>query len=179
MRSLVTLALLLAACATPEGATQGEQRAQTLAMRDESIAQLRKRYPNSHALLDDAYGTAVFTNISMTIFFAGGGGGYGVATRASDGATTFMTMRTGSAGLGLGGREYRLIAIFRTQAAYEKFIAGGSGFGGEAEVSSGEGDAPSGGTATGGAPDVRIYQLTTDGTEMKATLTSAKFEVGG
>ncbi|MEM8884007.1 MAG: YSC84-related protein, partial [Planctomycetota bacterium] len=82
----------------------------------------------------------------------------------------------GNLGIGLGAKEYRLLMIFNTESAMQKFLMGQWSFGGSAEASAT--DEGSGGSAAAAGKvmkEVETFQLTDAGAVIAATVTGGKF----
>ncbi|MCK4814731.1 hypothetical protein KA005_03090, partial [bacterium] len=98
---LLVITGFLVSCATPKGVTKQEQRDYVLKMRDETLAKLYAKKPETKAMIKKAAGYGVFSNIGTHIFLLAGGSGYGVVVDNSTGQKTYMKMRSVGFGLGL------------------------------------------------------------------------------
>lgn len=180
MRKLVLAAivpaLLAAACSKPEGKTKEEKQDFVVKMNDDMMKMLKEKKEDLVEKAEKAIGYATFSNTSVTFLFVGGGGGYGLATHNASGQKTFMRIGSGNLGLGLGAKEYRLLMVFNTEAAYQKFLQGSWSFGAEADATAKadeEGGSADAAARSGKAIDV--YQVTDAGAILAATLTGGKF----
>ena len=101
----------------------------------------------------------------MKILFAGGGSGSGIAVNRKTNKETFMKMVEVQAGLGIGVKKFRLVWVFETQGALDKFVSQGWELGAQATAAaqmSGQGKQAYAG-AMSVSPGVWLYQLTDDG----------------
>lgn len=163
-------------CATPSGQTTSERQASTMLMRDQTLARLEREHPEAKAALQSAAGYAVFQTIAMGAV-VGGSNGFGVAEERSTGKQTFMRMSSNSLNAGVSAQENRLVIIFNSQEAFDRFIAGKWQWGGNA--SAGVSTSSGGGTGTsnqaGSNSDVQIYQMTSSGFALTANLGASRF----
>ena len=184
MNKLVALAILPAllvsmGCNSPSGETPQEKRDEVMKMHDTVLKQMYAADPKLEDKVKNAPGYAVFSNASLTFFFVGGGGGYGVAVdQKNNGRKTFMKMASGNLGLGLGVKDFRALYIFNKASAYTTFITKGWAFGAEADATATDGEKGGAADAAGrAAKDVEIHQLTDAGVILKATIEGAKYSV--
>jgi lipid-binding SYLF domain-containing protein len=183
MKKLIALAILPLlfglGCNSPKGENPQEKRDEVMKMHDDVLKAMYAAKPELKDAVAKAPGYAVFSNASLTFFFVGGGGGYGVAVdQKNSGRKTFMKMASGNFGLGLGVKDFRALYIFNEASAYTTFITKGWVFGAEAAASAT--DAESGGSAEAAGTmkkAVEIHQLTDAGVILKATIEGAKYSV--
>lgn len=182
MRKLMLVALaaafLAVGCNSPEGGNKAEKQAAVNQMNGDVMKLFEEKKKDVAEKAKKAVGYACFSNTSVTFLFVGGGGGYGLATHNKTGAKTYMSVGSGNLGLGLGAKDYRLLMIFNTEAAFQKFIQGSWSFGGEAAAEAkGGDDASGGGGAAGGMvkKEVETYQITDAGAILAATIKGGKF----
>jgi lipid-binding SYLF domain-containing protein len=171
--SFLLAATLLAACATT-GSSPAQKRQAVLSMRDQTLGELYREYPQSRSDVANAPGYAVFSNANVNLILASFGGGYGVVSEKS-GRNTFMNMGEVGIGLGAGVKDFRAVFVFRSRATMDKFIASGWEFGGQADAAakaSDKGAALAGEVVIG---DIKIYQLTKTGLALQATIKGTKF----
>ncbi|MBK7977597.1 MAG: hypothetical protein IPK07_31540 [Deltaproteobacteria bacterium] len=132
--------------------------------------------PAAKKAIQSAAGYAVFSNFGMKLGFAGGGSGKGVAVDAKSRKETFMKMIEAQAGLGLGIKKFRLVWIFETKDALDRFVDAGWELGGQFGAGAKMGDQ---GLAAAGAvsvsPGVWLYQLTDDGIAAEITAKGTKY----
>src|SRR5690606_26356472 len=100
-----------------------ERREEITRMADAALARLRAEKPSAGALLDRAYGHAVFDTTKGGLIVTGAGG-TGVAREAASGDATFMHVGAGGLGVGGGFESYKLVMLFEDAATYESFVAG-------------------------------------------------------
>src|SRR5688500_2547009 len=100
----------------------------------------------------------------MKILVAGGGKGQGIAVERASRREIFMRMAEIQAGLGFGVKKFRLVWVFQTRDAFERFVNSGYEIGSQATLAaqaSGQGAAYAGAVSV--SPDVWLYQITDDG----------------
>ena len=175
---LVIICLGLSACSTtPMTQSQkDEQRASVRNMASQTLAQLYQANPASRNAIRNAAGYAVFSNFGMKILFMGGAKGEGLAVNNATGQETFMKMVELQPGLGLGAEKFRLVFVFDTPEALNKFVTSGWEFGANAMAaakSKTEGGAFSGAVSV--SPGVHLYQLTERGLIAGVSVTGAKY----
>ena len=180
-RALLALLLALApsaalpACTAP-GATPADQRAAIDEMASTVLARLLREEPEARAVLQDACGYAVFSNVGLGVFLVSGGGGYGVTVDRRDERRTYMRMAEAGIGLGLGVKDFRAVFVFTDEAALEDFVTNGWDLGGEADLAAKAGsDGVELSEATSIRPGVRTWQLTESGLALRANLNGTKY----
>lgn len=176
--TLVILCLGLQACSTaPKSSDQlDEQRASIREMANETLAQLYQANPNARRAVANATGYAVFSNFGMKIIYLGGARGQGIAVNNATRQAIFMKMLELQPGLGLGAERFRLVFVFDTPEALNKFVTSGWEFGANvmaAAKSKVEGGAFSGAVSV--SPGVHMYQLTEKGLIAGVSVTGAKY----
>lgn len=176
MMLAVTLSgLFLVGCATMSGNSQSEQRQSVLGMKNDTLQKLYQQKPDVKSQIAKAPGYAVFSNANVNLLFASFGGGYGVVKNNISGKHTYMKMGEVGLGLGLGVKDFRIIFVFHTKAAMNRFIEDGWAFGGQADAAA---KAGSKGAAVGGeltVDNMTIYQITESGLALQATVKGTKF----
>jgi len=173
---VIAIALFAGGCATPQGDTQADRRSYILDMKKKALADLTERKPKAEEHLRDAVGYAVFSNISIKIFFLGGANGYGVAVDKKSGKQTFMRMAEVGAGLGLGAKDIRTIFVFNKREAFDQFVEKGWSFGAEASASAKRDD--EGASAEGEVKleeGIVVYQLTQTGLMVDVMISGSKY----
>jgi lipid-binding SYLF domain-containing protein len=183
MRTFITslwiaLCLGLSACSsTPLSPSQlDEQRTSVRDMASQTLTQLYQANPASRNAIRNAAGYAVFSDFGMKIMFMGGAKGKGLAVNNRTGQETFMKMVELQPGLGLGANQFRLVFVFDTPEAFNKFVTSGWEFGANvmaAAKSKTEGGAFSGAVSV--SPGVHLYQLTERGLIVGVSVTGAKY----
>ncbi len=165
---------LLACTSTPKQSVE-QRRAEVLKMRAQTISAIEAHQSNIRSKIKSAPGYAVFSNANVNLIFASFSGGYGVAHDNQSGQDIYMKMGEAGLGLGLGVKDFRAIFVFKTRAAFERFIEHGWMVGAHADAAAKGGDK---GAAAGGeimADDVEIYQLTESGLALQATIKGTKY----
>jgi lipid-binding SYLF domain-containing protein len=168
------LALLLPSAAA--AATREQRQAEIREMARQTLERLYKVQPKAKAAVAKAAGHAVFSNFGMKILFAGGGTGSGVAVKTATGKETFMRMVEVQAGLGMGIKKFRLVWIFETAAAFDKFIDAGWELGAQTTAAAqldGQGAWAAGALSV--SPGVWVYQLSDDGLALELTAKGTKY----
>ncbi|KAF0814733.1 hypothetical protein IGB42_00788 [Andreprevotia sp. IGB-42] len=153
-----------------------ERRADARENAKKTLAEVYAKYPEAKDQIEKAAGYATFKTGGVQVVFAGGAGGDGVAVH--NGKETFMTVGQIKAGLGLGAKESRLLLVFTSEKAFNKFIKSGWAFSGDATAAAKAGK--SGGAVSGAsliAPEVYAYQITANGLTAEVTVAGTKFSV--
>ncbi|MTI14465.1 hypothetical protein E1189_15785 [Sansalvadorimonas verongulae] len=155
--------------------SKAEKQREILKMKDEVLAQLFAKKPNTRAQINSAPGYAVFSNANINLILLSAGTGYGVVTNRQTKQHTYMNMAEAGVGLGLGAKDYRIVMVFHTAAAMNHFIDNGWTFGGNADASAKA--AKKGGSLEGEAyyGDVTVYTMTETGLALQATIKGTKF----
>lgn len=153
-----------------------EQRQEIDRAAQQTLEALYAQQPSARRAIAESAGYAVFSDMSTKIFFAGGGGGKGVAVDRESGQRTFMMMVSVSAGLGMGISKTHLIWVFDTRAAYENFVNVGVELGADAnlQVNPGEGGGLYDG-AVEASPGAWLYQLSDAGLALELTVQGTKY----
>jgi len=157
-------------------ASPDEQRAQINQMARQTLEALYAQKPSARRAIAESAGYAVFSDINTKIFFAGGGGGKGVAVNTASGQPTYMMLATISAGLGVGVSKSHLVWVFATQDAYSNFVNTGIELGADANLTVNPG---AGGGLYDGAveasPGAWLYQLSDAGLVLELTVQGTKY----
>lgn len=152
------------------------QKAEIRESRDEILGRLYQINPSARAAIDVAAGYAVFSNVGIKIFIAGGGTGKGIAVDNKTGKEIFMKMVEVQAGLGMGVKKFELVFVFETREALRKFIESGWEAGAQASLAATDGHS---GIAYQGAipvsPGIWLYQLTSKGLAAEITVKGTKY----
>lgn len=145
-------------------------------MANETLKQLYKLQPSSRAAIQKAGRYAVFDNMGVHVLLLSTARGGGIAVNSELRKETFMRMVSGGVGLGVGVKDYRVVFVFETQKAYNKFLDSGWDAGGQADAAAktgSKGGAYSG--AISAAEDVWVYQITKKGLALQLTLQGTKY----
>ena len=162
-----------------QAADTGKERAEIRKASAKVLADLYKAKPSARKVVESAAGYATFTNFGMKLFVAGGGTGKGMAVRkGADGGRqeVFMKMAEVQAGLGIGIKKFKLVFVFDSPAAFDRFVSSGWEASAQADAAAKAGD--KGGAAAGAvtvAPGVKLYQLTENGLALQATIQGTKY----
>lgn len=176
---LITILLSVAGCGpSNKKYTLTEQRLMVDDMANETLERLYIQKPTTRQEVADAAGYAVFSNANVYVVFASAGGGYGVVVDKATGRKTYMKMTSGGVGIGLGAKDYRLVAIFKNRQAVTEFVGSGWDLGGQADATARTGET---GGGVGGDGTINsnytFYTLTDTGLALQATLTGTRYWV--
>ena len=163
-------ATLATAKDTPE-----QKREKTRKMANQTLKDLYKLEPRAQAAIQNSAGYAIFNNLNTNLFVLSTARGAGIAISKSK-QETFMKMISGGVGLGIGVKDYRVVFVFETDAAFNSFFT--SGWSGETSADAAAKAGKSGGSATGAisvAPGVSVYQITKNGVALQLTLQGTKY----
>jgi lipid-binding SYLF domain-containing protein len=157
-----------------------KKQGKVLEMKDRALADLYKSKPEAAAVIKNAPGYAVFDNNGIHLLLLATSRGNGVVMSNKGEAPFFMKMRTVGAGPGLGVKDYRVIFVFKTAAALQKFKEGGWDSTAEADAAAKTKNSGGAASATGSSVgDVQIYTITKKGVALQATLGGTKFSKDG
>lgn len=154
-----------------------EKRTETREKAEEVLAELYEQQPNARYEVENSSAYAVFFNTGIKIGILGSAHGRGIAINNETDEECFMNMKELSAGLGLGVKEYSLVFIFEDQDVWNHFTSGDWTCGG-GSASAGATDGESGGGIEGAvklADGIWVYQMTTKGITLEASLNGTKF----
>lgn len=171
----VTLMLCLFTAATVNAASPAQQRKEIDELSQKALNLLYEKYPHARRVINNCYAWATLSNSGVKVLFVGSSHGRGVAVNNQTGERVYLHMKELSAGLGVGAKEYNLIFLINTRDAWDNFIIGKTRFGASAEASAD--DSVNGGTIEGAdyvAPGVWVFQMTTKGLALEATLKGTK-----
>src|SRR5687767_4450020 len=132
-----------------------ERRQEILDMSKDALDDLRMD-KSAAALLDDAYGHAVF-DTTKGGFLVTGAGGTGVAMRENGSNPVYMHMGAGGVGIGAGLENYKFIILFENDDVYDRFIDGEWSAGATAQAAAGSDGAAIVGKFVNG---VAVYHIT-------------------
>ena len=172
---LILLTLFVTGCASLGKGSSEEKRQSILAMKDQALTKLFKAKPDTRAQVQAAAGYAVFPNANINLLVVAAGTGYGVAKNNRTAKHVYMNMAEAGVGLGAGVKDYRIVMIFHTEKALNKFIESGWTFGGNADASAkagGKGASIEGEVYYG---DVSVYTFTESGLALQAIIKGTKF----
>jgi len=183
----------------PKGKDVEEKKATVRKDRDALLAAMIEKKPDLKEKLAKAAGYATFTTLNVNLLLLATGNGYGVAVDNQTKKETFMRVASIGAGVGAGIKDLKLLFVFNNRQAMQRFVDQGWEFGGQADATAKSGDkgialeervgvgvdtkkpgasggrsAGSGEVTTLGAP-IEIYQLTTAGIALQATVSGTKY----
>ncbi len=164
------------AFAAEPAADKDKARAEIRQTAQDVLATLFKAKPAAAEAMPKAAGFAVFSNYGVTILYLGGGAGKGMAVNNKTKQHTYMRMVEAKAGLGLGVKKSRVIFIFETEDALNRFVDKGWEFGGQitgAAKTKEMGGAYQDAFRVG--EGVLMYQLTDAGLAAEMTLSGSKY----
>ncbi len=150
-------------------------RAEILAMRKATLAQLYKESPEAQKKVRGAAGYAVFDTVGAQILFVGGSGGVGVVRDNLTGRDTYMKMASAGVGIGLGAKEVRLVLVFHKRDTLRRFAEEGWQFGGQAGVAAKTGDKGAAAGELEVAEGITAYQLTQSGLILEGMVKGTKY----
>lgn len=171
---IMVLALVLGGCVASGGSVE-QQRAAVRDMRGNVLTELYQRKPDVQQQLNGAPGYAVFSSANVNVILASFGGGYGLMHDNRSGQDTFLKMGEFGVGLGAGLKDFRVVMIFHTPDAMERFMEFGLGLGAQADAAAVASD--QGGAVAGELQldNITVYQLTQTGLALQATIKGTKY----
>jgi lipid-binding SYLF domain-containing protein len=172
----VSITTLISGCGHPKGHSATERREYVQNMKQTTLDDFYARKPELKQKVESSAGYGVFSTVGFTAFFVGGGDGYGVVVDKANNKETYMRMLRGSAGIGLGVKDFRVLVIFHSQDVMDTFVNKGWQFSGEGEASA-KASERGGAAETSGnmAKNVELYELTSSGLSASATVGGTKF----
>ncbi len=175
---LGALSIGLQGCATtrPTKSKIEAQRAEIREMAHQTVAQIKKKYPEAHSKLEKASGYAVFSDFGYKILFTGSASGKGVAINNATKRATFMKMFEFQAGLGFGAQKFRVLFVFESHKAFDQFVNSGWEFGGSTQAALKTSTQGAGGMlGVTVSPGVVMYQMSEKGAIVDISITGAKY----
>jgi lipid-binding SYLF domain-containing protein len=173
---ILGLLLFLVGCLGPVRGSVEEKRAAIDSMKAKTLEELYLQKASAREKIQRSAGYAVFSNVSAQALFLGGGGGYGVAQYQDTGQKVYMKMAQVGVGFGLGIQDVRVVFVFHTTAALDRFIYQGWDFGAQADAAA---KSEEKGGAAGGeisiTSDMEAYTLTESGLLAKINLAGTKY----
>lgn len=165
--------LLLTACVS--GGSVEQKRAVVQDMKTQALNDLYKEKPDVRQQIQSAPGYAVFTNANVNLIFASFGGGYGLLHNSRTGKETYLKMGEVGIGLGIGVKDFRVVLVFHTDDAMQRFEDYGVAVGAQADAAAVASDQ---GASVGGEltlDNITVYQMTESGLALQATLKGTKY----
>lgn len=120
--SIASVAIITVSCASIPGKGDAGKIAHVSEMRDTTLEELQKNYPESVAELKEGVGYIVMSNKVMKVPVFGVGSGYGMALERETSETTYLKMRRADIGAGWGARAYKVVVIFQDQKIFDDVI---------------------------------------------------------
>lgn len=176
MKHVLVFAFALITILTLPAAPAQANNAKVLEMREKTLARLYREEPEARTAIANSAGYAVFSSGGVNLVLLSAAYGSGVAHDNKTGEDIFMKMASGGVGIGLGIKDYRLVFVFRTRKAFDRFVEHGWDFSGQADAAARTGT--DGGELSEGLaamPGVKVYQLTEAGLALQATLQGTKY----
>ncbi|MEX2366504.1 MAG: YSC84-related protein [Pseudohongiellaceae bacterium] len=172
--SILLVISVLAACANT-GSTVAEKRSHVQEMKQQALTELYRLKPDVRSQISDAAGYGVFSNANVNLIFASIGGGYGIVTDNASGQDTYMKMGELGVGLGAGVKDFRIVMVFHTREALNRFEEYGLALSAQADAAAKASDQ---GAAVGGEANIdniTVYQMTQTGLALQATVKGTRF----
>ena len=171
----LTVLLCLLTASTVLAKSADEQRAEIKVLHDKVLKNLYAKFPNAERVIQNCYAYATLSNTGIKLGIFGDAHGRGVAINNTTGERVYLKMAEQSSGIGLGVKEYDLIFVIGTREAWDGFLDGKIRFAANADAAATDG--ATGGSIEGAtyvAPGVWVYQMTTKGVAVEATLKGMK-----
>ncbi len=176
--AMMVMFLCLVACSSAQLSTSDKDQQQDSVrdMASQTLAQLYTKHPAAKDVLAKAAGYAVFSDFGFKVWTLGGARGKGVAVNNSHMRDIFMEMLEFQPGMGLGAIRFRVVFVFETQEAFNRFVNSGWEIGADAMAaakSKTEGGALAGAVTV--SEGVTMYQLDEEGLIVGVSITAAKY----
>lgn len=160
-------------CATPQGDTRSQKRADVLQMRSEALTEAYRREPALRAKVQNSLGYAVFSGVGTHTIIVTTGNAYGVLRDNRTGRDTYMRALKLGGGLGVGVASMRVVVVFNDAQTLNNFMTQGW-----AVTASGEGAVKvpegAGAGATYTLPGMEIYRFTDTGVMLSGAAAGVK-----
>lgn len=121
----LALVVMAAGCASPKGDSAAEKKAYIQDMAATSMAQMDKLNPGVKSELKNHAGWGVFETVQTQALITTTNNGYGLVHSNTTGKEYYMKGFGLGAGLGVGLKASRVIAIFETDEVLNKFVTEG------------------------------------------------------
>lgn len=165
--SVILLALLLSACSTT-----ADNRMQIASQHSKILGDIEQVSPGTLHEINDAPGFAIFSAAEVNLGLVSTGNGHGAVYNNLTSEKTYMEVVGGGIGLGVGGRDFRIIFVFKTEEKMQSFINEGWSFDERVEVTAM--NSMIDGLVIG---DITVYQFNKTGLSMQAMLKGMKFSM--
>ena len=140
-----------------------------------ALANLYAKVPSAQGVIQNCYAYATLSNTGIKLGLFGDAHGRGLAVNNATGEKVYMRMKEMGIGLGLGVKEYDLIFVIGTEAAWHSFISGDVKFSSSAEAAARDGvtgDSIEGASIAGNG--IWVYQITKKGLTLDASIKGTK-----
>ena len=145
-------------------------------MRSEVLKELYKDKAGSKQEVEDSVAVAAFSSLGINLFLFSTARGGGIVRETKTGEETFMRMFSLGGGFGMGVKDFRVVFIFHTQAAFDNFLSAGWDFAAQTDAAAKAGEEGDTAEAAGTIVDgVSLYQFTENGLALQATLQGTKY----
>ena len=152
-----------------------KERTEIEELSEKALQNLYAKVPSAERVIENCYAYATLSNTGMKLGIFGDAHGRGLAINNETGERLYMRMKEMGLGLGLGVKEYDLIFVIGTEAAWNSFISGDIKFASAAEAAASDGvtgDSIEG--ASIAAKGVWVYQITKKGLTLDASIKGTK-----
>lgn len=170
----IVVAFLLCGCASPQGGTPTEKRADVQQMRREALATFYANVPQMRDQLANAPGFGAFSGVSTQTIFVSSGNGFGVIRDNATGQDTYMRAVKLGGGLGAGVQGVEAIVVFHDAKTMRDMLAHGWGVTGKAEAAAKVDTAGGATAAVITLPGMSIYRFTKSGVMLGGALEGVK-----
>lgn len=161
--------------AAKEQAKIVKERAEINELSTKALTNLYAKVPAAERVIQNCYAYATLSNTGIKLGLFGDAHGRGVAINNVTGEKVYMRMNEMGIGLGLGVKEYDLIFVMGTEAAWNSFISGDIKFSSSAEASAKDGiNGESMEGASIAADGIWVYQMTKKGLALDASIKGTK-----
>jgi len=183
----------------PKGKDVEEKKASVRKESEDLLKAMIAKKPELKQKIAKAVGYATFSSVNVNLLLLATSNGYGLAVDNKTKKETFMRVASIGGGVGAGIKDLKLLFIFNNRDAMTRFVDQGWQFGGQADATAKSGDkglameerlevtadtkkpGASVGRSEGlgevtslGAP-VEIYQITSAGIAIQATVSGTKY----
>lgn len=183
----------------PKGSDVEEKKETVRKERDGLLKTMIEKKPELKQKIAKAAGYATFSSVNVNLILLATANGYGVAVDNKAKKETFMRVASIGGGVGAGIKDLKLLFVFNNPEALTRFVDQGWQFGGQADATAKSGDkglaleervgidvdtkkpgASVGRSAGLGevvpvAAPVEIYQITSAGIALQATVSGTKY----
>lgn len=152
-----------------------KERVRINELSEKALQNLYAKIPSSKSVIENSYAYATLSNTGIKLGITGDAHGRGLAVNNKTGERLYMRMQEAGIGIGLGIKEYDLIFVMDSEAAWKSFISGDVKFASAAEAAAGDG--VTGNSVEGAsiaAKGVWVYQMTKKGLSLDASIKGTK-----